>query len=103
MSAAAPRAAPAPAALAAQPSPLFAAIEAKDAAALRQALAQGAPSNARQADGNPALHQAVIQRWADGVRLLMAAGADAQLKNNQGQSAFDLALNDEEMLKLLAR
>jgi cytoskeletal protein RodZ len=83
---------PAPAAVAANPIQLFTVIQAKDAAALRQALSQSTSPNARNAEGNPALHQAVIQRWPEGVRILLAAGADRNAKNNKGHTAADVAL-----------
>jgi ankyrin repeat protein len=72
--------------------PLFAATEQRNAPALRQALGQGISPNARAANGNTALIQAVIQRWPEGVRILLAAGADRSAKNSQGQTAADLAL-----------
>ncbi len=122
--AAAPAPAPAPAARAAMPATaprpaapaavapltpafsrqnMFAAIEAKDAQTLRQALAQGISPNAISQSGNPALQQAVIQRWPDGVRILLAAGADRSAKNNKGHTATDVAfeLGYEDMSRLL--
>jgi hypothetical protein len=83
--------------------PLFAAIDQRNAAALRQALAQGASPNARTREGNPALTQAVIQRWAEGVRILLAAGADRSSKNSKGHTAADVALElgFENMSRLL--
>lgn len=102
--AAAPRmAAPAPSVVAsaaapfviASPDKLFSAIEAKDAAALREAIAQGASPNANansRPDGNPALTQAVVQRWAEGVRILLFAGANREAKNKKGYTAAEVAL-----------
>jgi ankyrin repeat protein len=83
---------------------LLAAIEAKDAVALRQSLAQGASANTQVADGNLVLHQAVIQRWPEGVRMLLAAGADRSAKNNKGHTAADVALElgYTDMAELLA-
>ena len=102
-------AAPAPAAraLIASPDKLFQAIEAKDDAALRQTLSQGASPNANASarpDGNPALTQAVMQRWADGVRILLAAGANREAKNKKGHTAADVALElgYSDMAELLA-
>ena len=101
-------AAPAPAAraLIASPDQLFRAINAKDATALRDALTQGASPNARMRapEGPPALQQAVIQRWLDGVRILLAAGADRNAKNNKGHTAADVALElgYSDMAELLA-
>ncbi len=90
MPAPAARAAAAPKAVA--PNPLLQAIQERDAPALRQALSNGASPNTRTPDGNPALTQAVLQRWGEGVRILLAAGADRQAKNNKGHTAADVAL-----------
>jgi cytoskeletal protein RodZ len=95
------RAAAAPMAVARPP--LIAALQERDAAALRQALAQGASPNLRTPDGNPALTQAVIQRWSEGVRILLAAGADRNAKNLRSHTAADVAqeLGDREIIELL--
>jgi uncharacterized protein len=84
--------------------PLFTAIDARNAQALRQALNQGISPNARNASGNPALTQAVTQRWADGVRILLTAGADRNAKNSKGHTASDVALElgYADMAELLA-
>lgn len=83
---------------------LFQAIEQRNAAALRQALAQGASPNTRNRTDAPALIIAVMQRWPEGVRLLLEAGADKAAKNNKGQTASDLALElgYADMTELLA-
>ncbi len=84
--------------------PLFTAIEQRNATALRQALSQGIFPNARSASGNPALTQAVSQRWTEGVRILLAAGADRSVKNLRGHTASDVALElgYADMAELLA-
>jgi ankyrin repeat protein len=106
----APAAAPRIAAPAPVPPPptfsrqtLLASIEAKDAIALRQSLAQGISPNVITPDGNPALQQAVIKRWPEGVRILLAAGADRSSKNSKGHTAADVALElgYEDMSRLL--
>jgi hypothetical protein len=91
-------------ALAPSSDKLFSAIEAKDAAALREALTQGASPNARRSDSNTALHQGVIQRWAEGVRILLDAGASKEAKNSKGHTAADVALElgYADMTELLA-
>ena len=80
-----------------------AAIFAKDALTLRQKLAQGVSPNIITPEGNPALTQAVIQRWPEGVRILLAAGADRNAKNIKGHTAADVALElgYEDMSRLL--
>ena len=92
----APRSSPAasatPQAIIASPTLLLSAIETRDAPALQQALSQGASPNARSPGGNTALHQAVMQRWTEGVRILLAAGADRAAKNSKGHTAADVAL-----------
>ncbi|TAG25962.1 MAG: ankyrin repeat domain-containing protein [Burkholderiales bacterium] len=105
VSAARPMATPSARAIIPSPDKLFAAIQGKDTAALRQAITQGASPNARTAEGNPALHQAVIQRWPEGVRILLAAGADRNAKNNKGHTAADVALDlgYQDIAELLAR
>lgn len=90
------RAAPAPAsasppALVAAPDPLWQALAARDVGALQQALAQGASAQARDAQGQTALHLAVLQRWPQGVRLLLQAGADPRATNKNGHTAADVA------------
>jgi ankyrin repeat protein len=84
--------------------PLFASIEQRSAPALRQALSQGISPNSRSANGNPALTQAVIQRWLEGLRILLAAGADRNAKNTKGHTASDVALElgFADMAELLA-
>ncbi len=105
-SVASPAAAAAPAVRALAPSTdkLFSAIEAKDATALREALTQGASPSARRSDSNTALHQAVIQRWPEGLRILLAAGASKEAKNSKGHTAADVALElgYADMTELLA-
>ena len=84
--------------------PLFTSIEQRNAPALRQALDLGISPNARSSDGNPALTQAVMQRWAEGVRILLASNADPAAKNNKGHTASDVAfeLGYSDMAELLA-
>ncbi len=84
--------------------PLFTSIEQRNAPALRQALGLGISPNARSSDGNPALTQAVMQRWAEGVRILLASNADPAAKNNKGHTASDVAfeLGYSDMAELLA-
>jgi cytoskeletal protein RodZ len=95
------RAAAAPMAVARPP--ILVALQTRDTAALRQALVQGASPNLRTPDGNPALTQAVIQRWSEGVRILLAAGADRNAKNLRSHTAADVAqeLGDQEIIELL--
>jgi hypothetical protein len=105
--AAAPMPSPAPRAAALSkataPNPLLQAIQQRNATALRQALSEGASPNARTPDGNPALTQAVIQRWSEGVRILLAAGANKEVINMRNLTAADVAieLGDQEIIELL--
>ena len=79
------------------------ALQARQADALRQALAQGASARAIDAQGQPALHQAVLRRWPEGVRILLQAGADPQAPNKNGHTAADVAQERgfDEILALL--
>lgn len=55
---------------------LFRAAQRGDLPALRQALAQGAPVNARDMHGRTPLHVAAFARQPEAIRALAAAGAD---------------------------
>ncbi len=57
-------------------------------------LEKGADINARNGDGNTALHAAAFLGRADAVELLLEHGVDANIRNNQGGSAIDSATLD---------
>ncbi len=105
--ASAPTPAPAPRAAALSkataPNPLLQAIQERNTAALRQALEQGASPNMRTPEGNPALTQAVIQNWAEGVRILLAAKANKGAKNSQNLTAAEVAQESghQDIIELL--
>lgn len=65
----------------------------------------GADLNARDWEGNTALHYAVEHNYVYTVGVLLAAGADASLSNELGQSARDVARETlaryEETVRLL--
>ncbi|KAJ6384134.1 hypothetical protein OIU78_027443 [Salix suchowensis] len=71
---------------------------------LRPLLLKGANVNALTRDGNTALHLAVEERRRDCARLLLASGAEADIRNNgDGDTPLHIAagLGDENMVKLL--
>ena len=74
--------------------PLWDAIDAKDASAVRGALGGGAdPSAARQGDPRqrPPLHVAAAKGAGDIVSLLLEAGADPMARDAQGKTALHWA------------
>jgi ankyrin repeat protein len=61
--------------------------------AIRICLAQGADINARNTNGDTALHTAVAGRGSESVvRLLLEKGADTQARNAKKQTPLDIAL-----------
>jgi hypothetical protein len=65
---------------------LFAAIQSKDAAALKLALEDGEDKNAKNAAGTPALSLSVQNGELNAVRLLIASGADVNALDAFGVS-----------------
>ena len=57
-------------------------------------LEKGADINARNRDGNTALHAAAFLGRADAIELLLEHGVDVNIRNNQGSSAIDSAQLD---------
>lgn len=72
-------------------SKLVEAAAAGDFETLRQCLAAGADPDTRR-DGRPALHLAVLSGSDAAVLALLDGGADANLLDDQGLAALDLAL-----------
>jgi Ankyrin repeats (3 copies) len=72
---------------------LFAAIQTKDAAALKLALDGGDDKNAKNAAGTPALSVCVQSEQLNLVRLLIAAGADVNALDARGVSPLTHARN----------
>ncbi len=68
-------------------------------------IEKGANINAPGAEGNTALHQSVIMGRNDIAQLLLEHGAQTELKNNAGETPFEIAKkqNNNEMLLLLSR
>lgn len=64
-------------------------------AGLAMLLRAGANPDAQMADGSSALHMAAMSGKEDLVRLLLAFGADASLKDAGGQTVVDVALSIE--------
>jgi Ankyrin repeats (3 copies) len=77
-------------ALRAEDAALFSAIRNKDAAALQQALANGANKDIRR-NGSSAVMQCVQTRQADLLKLLIAAGADVNATDAQGTTPLALS------------
>lgn len=93
-SAPAPAPSPAPATakdVATTAIPLLEAARAGNTPALQELLAQGAPINARDDNGNTALMLAVRYRHATTVRKLLDLGADTGLLNHEGLTALQIA------------
>lgn len=63
---------------------------------IRRALAVGADPDARK-DGRPALHHAVLAGSDEAVLALLDGGADANLLDDEGFAALDLALEGAEL------
>ena len=71
--------------------PLLDAARTGNTTALQELLAQGAPINARDDNGNTALMLAVRYRHATTVRKLLDLGADTGLRNHEGLTALQIA------------
>ena len=72
-------------------APLHAAAAGRAGAALmRRLLDAGARVNARQSGGHTPLHEAALGGDAEVVRLLLAAGADPETGNHEGQTPADV-------------
>ena len=71
--------------------PLHSAAAARDAAAVRALLINGADPDARQQRGITAMHAAAMHGDREIVSLLMASGADVTLADDDGTTAADYA------------
>jgi hypothetical protein len=81
-------------------SPLFPAAWGNSPAAVRLLLSRGADPNVR-ANGLTPLHLASEYGKIEIARLLIEHGASVEAKDDQGKTPLDVALGDDEMIKLL--
>jgi uncharacterized protein len=79
------------AAMAQSMTPLIAAVERGDAAAVRQLIRNGAPVDTRDASKRTPLLIATARNHVEIARLLIAAGADVNAQDSQRDSPFLLA------------
>ena len=68
--------------------------QAQAIATIKLLAAAGADLNARNIDGDTALHGAVLRGWNDAVRTLIELGADPYQPNDEGKSAADIAASN---------
>ncbi|MBS1715848.1 MAG: ankyrin repeat domain-containing protein [Armatimonadetes bacterium] len=73
-------------------APLHAAVFGRNSGAVEALLEAGATADARQQGGYTALMAAAQNGDSDCVALLLRYGADSRLKNDEGRSAADFAL-----------
>lgn len=74
-------------------TPLHFAVQSQSSEIVKQLIAAGAELGRTDAHGNTALFRAVFSYVGDGttIKLLQAAGANPEAKNNHGVSARELA------------
>lgn len=77
-----------------QVMPLHSAVASQNMEIARMLLAAGAPVDAQQAGGFTPLHGAAQNGQLPMVRLLIEYGAEPLLTNQEGKTAYDLALQD---------
>ena len=70
---------------------VFKAVEAKDLNALEKSLQLGADINFQDANGDTALIKATKANNKEIAKYLVENGADAQIANNAGYTALDIA------------
>jgi ankyrin repeat protein len=75
----------------------------EDAPLVKLLLAKGAKREARDAEGNTALHQAVLMDSAAAAKVLLAAGAKRNVKNAEGKTPYDLAKDRKSSIEPLLR
>lgn len=75
----------------------------KDAPLVKLLLAKGAKREARDAEGNTALHQAALMDSAAAAKVLLAAGAKRNVKNAEGKTPYELAKDRENSVEPLLR
>lgn len=72
-------------------TPLMRAADRDDAKMVALLLSVGAAPNAADADGQTALHYAVLCEHVDMVGRLVVGGADVNIRDNDGVTPFDMA------------
>jgi ankyrin repeat protein len=80
---------------------LFDAIHSGDAGAVKKALAAGGKTDARDADGVPALMHAALFARADVMELLLRRGADVNAATGTGATALMWSVPDVPKVRLL--
>ena len=83
-------------------TPLVAAIATRRHEAVRWLLANGADVNARTGDGGSALIAAAFMGVPKIAEMLLDAGADASIRNDNGQTVWNIAGLDWRMTKAIA-
>jgi ankyrin repeat protein len=73
-------------------SPVLAAVFVDDAHALRAAIAQGEPVDARDGEGRTPLFQALLDGRTSLVRALLASGADPNAVDGRGETPLHVAV-----------
>jgi len=81
--------------------PLFQALQKSDAAAVKRLLEGGVDPNVKDANGTPALMDAVLFAGPDSMKLLLDRGADVNATNTAGATALMWAMPDLAKSRLL--
>jgi ankyrin repeat protein len=74
-----------------------------DAPLVKLLLAKGAKREARDAEGNTALHLAAMMDAAAAAKVLLAAGAKRNVKNAEGKTPYQLAKDRENSVEPVLR
>eukprot|EP00798_Chlamydomonas_sp_ICE-L_P001681 gene1681-33077_t len=84
--------------------PIFEAADNDDVDAVRDILSEHPTArDAKNNQGDSALHYAVVQGYEDIVEYLASKGAPLELKDKDGETPLDVAGKDKKMKKLLER
>lgn len=74
-----------------------------DAPLVKLLVAKGAKLEARDAEGNTALHHAAMMNAAAAAKVLLAAGAKRNVKNSEGLTPYQLAKDRENSVEPVLR